>query len=201
MWRWGKKKTAPQAKRQKPPFHFFQYVCFFDFFPCWGVGPWKQESSPVAHVGRAPWLCHLHPVDTRLASRLEDDLNLEFRKLVNNICKPVCLFVLTFGANIKKCRDRQTDLFIVWLQSEDMGHRSRSPFAQVVLTNWSSSTSPPKRVSSHFFYTALRNMQMLSPSSHYQGKRGDDDDDHDGRDNCINGDDYNLQPIPGTSII
>ena len=141
MWRWGKKKTAPQAKRQKPPFHFFQYVCFFDFFPCWGVGPWKQESSPVAHVGRAPWLCHLHPVDTRL----EDDLNLEFRKLVNNICKPVCLFVLTFGANIKKCRDRQTDLFIVWLQSEDMGHRSTRPFAQVVifvLTNWSSSTSP-----------------------------------------------------------
>ena len=44
-------------------------------------------------------------------------------------------------------------------------------------------------------------MQMLSPSSHYQGKGGDDDDDHDGRDNCIDGDDYNLQPIPGTSII
>ena len=38
---------------------------------------------------------------------------------------------------------------------------------------------------------------MLSPSSHYRGKGGDDDDDHD----CIDGDDYSLQPIPGTLII
>ena len=84
-----KRKQRHRRNVRSRLFTSFNMFASFDFFPRWGVGPWKQESSPVAHVGRAPWLCHLHPVDTRL----EDDLNLEFRKLLNRICKTVCLFV------------------------------------------------------------------------------------------------------------